>query len=78
MTHTIQVDRFSISIYHGVAAVIFDKGCFTVPSLDERNPKVLVKMIRQSAREAQVARYLTRSEIKKIASALSTMYTGED
>jgi glycine/D-amino acid oxidase-like deaminating enzyme len=73
MTHTIQVERFSISFYHGVAAVVFPHGSFTIPCSGQRNPAALTRQVSESARQAQVAKLITRTEIKKIASALSTL-----
>ncbi len=69
MTKTIQVDRFSISLYHGVVAVVFAQGCFTLPYTG----KTLPAPVKQPAPAAQVHKLITSAEIKKIASALSRL-----
>jgi hypothetical protein len=73
MTTNIQVERFSIVLYHGVVAVVFAQGSFTFACSDERDPQALFAKVKQAARDAQVSKHLSKSDIEQIANALVTL-----
>jgi rRNA maturation endonuclease Nob1 len=68
-----QVERFSIVLYHGVVAVVFAQGSFTCACSNEHEPQALCAKVKQAARDAQVSKHLSKSDIEQIANALATL-----